>query len=403
MEPINPAGALQLDPATGRFRLREFTLDVLSGEAIQVTLTGPVILGSGSDAGVRVADSALSRHHLELLPFGDGVRVRDLASMNGTFLGETRVEQFSVYDTQTFTAGRTTLRVQSQTSEILPEPYLQNSFGAALGDSDSMRQLFAVLDLVASTQSALLLAGETGTGKEVLARAVHDRSRQFGHAFVVVSCESSGEAMYSRLFGSSGAFFEAEGGTLYLENVEALPPEVQLTLVRTLETARLKRRGENEPRLVNVRVIASNRRDLSQAVASDRLREDLALRLSSVELHVPPLRERTEELPDLIRALLAAHGRSDFEIPDALTRRLSEHAWPGNLRELEDTVERALLVAGMDLHRTFGATQDGLVDALAKEYFVDLTRRFGTGAAALQKNAGLSPETVSRLRRKWAV
>ncbi len=416
---LNPAAKLHLDPTTGSLRSREFRLEVLSpgdDQGKTCTLSGPLVIGSGSDAGFRISDSALSRHHLEVQPFGDGVRVRDLASMNGTFVGGARVEQFVVYEEATFSAGRTLLRLWSQEHEVEPLVYTQTSFGAAIGISESMRQLFGILDRVSATHSTVLLLGESGVGKQTLARAVHARSRQFGNAFVYLSCASSAISVEGKLFGKKGAagvedepgaFLDADGGTLFLDDIGELPLEVQLKLLRTLESARVKRLGEDEPRPVNVRLIAASPRELESAVGSGRFREDLYFRLSVVQLRVPPLRQRKEDLPLLVRAFLAPLGRPEFELSKELLAKLDGYGWPGNVRELEDVVERALLVAGVELRRTFNtppdSARDALVDAFAREYFETLYRRFGKDAGELQKHAGIPPEATERLVKKWAV
>jgi DNA-binding NtrC family response regulator len=409
---LNPAAKLHLDPKTGSLRSREFKLEVLTAGPDQgksVTLSGPLVVGSGSDSGFRVADSALSRHHLEVQPFGDGVRVRDLASMNGTFVGGARVEQFVVYDEATFAAGRSLFRLWSQEHDVEPTAYTQTSLGGAIGISEAMRQLFGILDRVAATQSSLLLIGEPGTGKETLARAVHARSRQFGHSFVQVACAGGGSSLEGKLFGHAGseggAFFDADGGTLYLSSVEALPLDVQLKLLRTLESARVKRLGEDEPRPVNVRVIASSHHELETAVSEGRLREDLYFRLSVIQLRVPPLRQRTLDLPLLVRALMTPVGRPEFELSKPLTKLLADYPWPGNVRELADVVERALLVAGVDIRRTFSTppdpARDALVDAFAREYFRTVYQQFGKNPDELLKQAGISPEATARLLKKW--
>ncbi len=413
--PLNPAAKLHLDPATGSLRSREFRLEVLSPGPDQgktCSLSGALVIGSGSDSGFKVSDSALSRQHLEVQPFGDGVRVRDLASMNGTFVGGARVEQFVVYDEATFSAGRTLFRVWSQEHAVEPAVYTQTSFGAAIGTSESMRQLFGILDRVAATHSTVLLVGEEGTGKQTLARAVHARSRQSTHPLVFLSCTSRSASIEGRLFGrvgggedEPGAFLDADGGTLFLDDIGDLPADVQLGLLRTLESARVKRLGESEPRPVNVRLIAASRQTLESAVQAGRFREDLYFKLSVVQLRVPPLRQRKEDVPLLVRAFLAPLGRPEYELSHQLLTQLTAYAWPGNVRELEDVVERSLLAAGVEVRRSFStppeAARDGLVEAFARDYFHALYRRFGKDAAELQKHGGIPAETTERLLKKW--
>jgi transcriptional regulator with AAA-type ATPase domain len=209
---------------------------------------------------------------------------------------------------------------------------------------------------IAESDVTVLVLGETGAGKEVLAREIHSSSRRRGGPFVVVDCGALSEAVFeSELFGHErGAFTgavgqrkgyieSAEGGTVFLDEIGELPPSLQAKLLRVLDERTVVRVGSVIPRRVNVRFVAATLRDLPGEVARGRFREDLYYRLSALTVRLPPLRERTDEIPEIVRTLLARADRSDVQLTDEALSRLRAHPWPGNVRELRSALDRALL------------------------------------------------------------
>jgi formate hydrogenlyase transcriptional activator len=231
-----------------------------------------------------------------------------------------------------------------------------------VGESDALRYLMFRIDQVASTDATVLLCGETGTGKELLARAIHRRSARRDRAFVVVNCAAMPATLIeSELFGRErGAFtgahtsqvgrFElASKGTIFLDEIGELPLEVQPKLLRVLQEGQVERLGNPRPVDVDVRVIAATNRDLSEEVREGRFRRDLFYRLNVFPITLPTLRQRRDDIPLLVRHLVDRLGhnlrRRIDTIPDEVMETLSQHDWPGNIRELENVLQRALIVS----------------------------------------------------------
>ena len=248
---------------------------------------------------------------------------------------------------------------------------LQREVSRAVGErpivaaSPGMIDLLELLERAAEYKATVLLTGESGTGKEVLARAIHAQSGRRNQAFVAVNCGAIPEALLeSELFGHArgaftgadrarrGLFVEADGGTMFLDEIGELPPSLQVKLLRVLQEEEVRPVGESKARTVNVRVIAATSRDLEREVASGRFREDLFYRLDVFRVRVPPLRERREDVPLLVDHFIAHFhetlGRPVHTIADDALDRLLEHSWPGNVRELENVIERAMILADGD-------------------------------------------------------
>jgi DNA-binding NtrC family response regulator len=235
----------------------------------------------------------------------------------------------------------------------------QAELPAIVAQSRAMQQVMALVDRIAPSSASVLITGEHGTGKEVLARAVHAASARAGSAFVAVNAGGlSDGVLESELFGHvkgaftdarsdrTGCFELADGGTLFLDEIANMPHGQQARLLRVLQTGEFHPVGSSRGRTVDVRVLAATNADVAREVAEGRLREDLVYRLNTVELRLPPLRERRDDIPDLAAAFLArARGGPGRRLsPDAMEALLA-HAWPGNVRELEHVIERASLLA----------------------------------------------------------
>ncbi len=421
-----PADALNrdeertFDPATLRYQL-----EVLGGSKLGtvISLDGPLVLGSGDDAGLQLADATVSRRHASLEPSAQGVWVKDLGSKNGTFLSGTRVDGFVVRREATFALGTTVLRLSGVPRSAAGE---RTSFGEALGQSPAMRALFGQLSTAATTLSNVLLTGETGTGKEVLARAVHDASPRKHRPFVVVDCGAlSGSLIESELFGHAkgaftgaqaardGAFASANGGTVFLDEIGELALELQPRLLRVLESRTVRRVGDDVPRTVDVRVLAATHRDLAAEVKAGRFREDLYFRLAVVVARVPPLRERLDDVPLITHALLARLGRPDFELSPALLARLRQHDWPGNVRELRNTIERAVNGGSVSLDDAAPAAREAavpykqakeqLVEDFTREYFTRLFEQCEGNVAELARTAGIARTYAHEVIKKYGL
>jgi DNA-binding NtrC family response regulator len=234
-----------------------------------------------------------------------------------------------------------------------------------VGDSKAMRDVYALIASVAPTDATVLVLGESGTVKELVARAIHDQSRRAGHAFVDVNCGALTESVLeSELFGHAkgaftgagtarrGLFEEASGGTLFLDEVGELSQATQVRLLRVLQERQVRPVGANESRDIDVRVVAATNRDLAEQVQAGNFRQDLYYRLDVLTIRVPPLRERADDVPALVHHFLrkrsARLGKEVRHVEPEVLERLSAYAWPGNVRELENSVERAIVLAKGD-------------------------------------------------------
>jgi len=238
----------------------------------------------------------------------------------------------------------------------------EHKFEEILAKSPNMQAIFRTIAKIAEYKTTVLVTGESGSGKELVARAIHRRSSRRGGAFVPVNCGAIPENLLeSELFGHKkgaftdaiadrrGLFEEADGGTLFLDEIGELPLALQVKLLRVLEDEKIRRLGEARDIKVNVRIITATHRDLSAETKAGRFREDLFYRLNVLPIHVPPLRERREDIPLLIEHFISRNntrlGTSIRGMDSECRRLLYEYAWPGNVRELENTIERAMVLA----------------------------------------------------------
>jgi two-component system, NtrC family, response regulator GlrR len=430
-EPLkNPATLLRLDRDTGHIKERKYQVTVELGPDAgkSRTIEGKMVIGKHPDAGFPLGDGTVSRYHVELTPKPDGVSVRDLESTNGTYLGGTKITEVLVEGEATFSIGKTSMRISMVESDLgLPDA--QPSFGPAIGASQSMKALFGILEKVSPSEATVLLLGETGAGKEILAKAVHLKSKRAHRPFVIFDCTAvDSQNIESELFGHvkgsfpgalndrNGAFMEADGGTLFLDEIGELPLDLQPKLLRALETGSIKRLGEEQQRRVDVRVIAATNKDLDALIAMNRFRKDLYFRLAVVLLTVPPLRDRLDDLPLLTNYFVKSIGRGDFEVPRALWARFATYHWPGNVRELRNLVERSLAGADVELLEEavtnptaqvvvdtdlpFKEAKDKLVDSFTKEYLVALLDKCGGNVSQAAREAGIARNYVHRLVTK---
>jgi len=239
-------------------------------------------------------------------------------------------------------------------------------FNDIIGQSKAMREVFELVDKVAATRATVLITGESGTGKELVARAIHARSPRAEEPFVPVNCMALSETLLeSELFGHEkgsftgavgrrkGRFELADKGTLFLDEVGEMPPSLQVKLLRVLQERTFERVGGNQPIQVDVRIVAATNRDLAQAVAQGSFRDDLFYRLNVVRIHLPPLRERPEDLPALVAHFVEKYaaevGRAVPKVSPQAMSLIYRHTWPGNVRELENALERAVILAGNEI------------------------------------------------------
>jgi two-component system response regulator GlrR len=448
--PVTRSGLVRLDKDTGTLRSRRCYVAVMSGPDMgkEVDVEGTLFIGSSPESGLCLNDPTVSRYHLEVRVRGDGVRVRDVNSTNGTFMAGTRIETVVVEKEATLKVGSSVLKIAIEEQDLGKPETHRTRFGPAVGESPGMRALFGLLARISDKELSVMLLGETGTGKEVISRGIHEESHRRGGPFVVVDCGSiAPELIESELFGHvkgaftgaiadrKGAFLEADGGTVFLDEIGELPLALQPKLLRVLEARTVKRLGEDKHRRVDVRVVSATHRDLEREVEAGRFRRDLFFRLAVVVATVPPLRERLEDLPLLAKHFMQQMGRGDFEMPLLLLQKLRTHPWPGNVRELRNVVQRAL--AGVEFEEgmlspsgsmpalsanalaaakplssnaprpetlrtlSYSEAKDQIVEAFTRDYLVALLEQFRGNLSAVARTAGLNRNYVRRLVTKY--
>ncbi len=343
----------------------QLVLVVLTGKARgqRVSVRDKLRIGKAPDNDLVLSDDTVSRHHCELERGDGGLVVRDLDSTNHTRVGRTKVREATLAPGATLTVGDVdlVLRTEPNRTHILPSE--SSNFGEALGPSLSMRTLFGVLEHIAPTDAPVLLEGETGTGKDVLARSIHQKSPRAKEPFLVVDCGAvSYNLIESELFGHErgaftgavaqrqGAFESAGRGTVFLDEVGELPIDVQPKLLRVLESGEFRRVGGNKPMKAAARIVAATKRNLKEEVERGKFREDLYFRLAVVPMFVPPLRQRREDVPALVEHFLSLARKRDVAAADVVISAdtvagLSAHDWPGNVRELRNVLDRAIYIA----------------------------------------------------------
>ncbi|HKP63172.1 MAG TPA: sigma 54-interacting transcriptional regulator [Polyangiales bacterium] len=317
-------------------------------------------IGKSPDNDLVLADETVSREHCEIVRDDKGYLLRDLGSTNGTLLDGAEIREGYLRAGVVIRVGRVELKVRPFAERIDLLPSERESFGELVGRHPAMREVFGLLERLGPTDATLLVGGETGTGKDLLARAAHASSPRARHPFIVVDCGAVvGALIESELFGHEkgaftgavdsrkGAFELAHKGTLFLDEIGELPLELQPKLLRALESRRIRRVGGEREIPVDIRVIAATHRNLRLEVERGKFREDLYFRLAVVPLHLPPLRERRDDIPLIAEQLLSrvsTEGGDAFRIGQEAISALRAHDWPGNVRELRNVLERAALM-----------------------------------------------------------
>jgi transcriptional regulator with GAF, ATPase, and Fis domain len=332
-------------------------------------------IGSAEGSGMLLSDRAASRHHCVITATPAGFLLRDLDSTNGTKLGGYKIGSAYLKSGATFVVGRTTLRFDSLDELVSTPVSREQQFGSVLGRSASMRKIFALLPRVAASDSTILIEGETGTGKTLVASAIHDASPRADGPFVVVDCAAMTPTLIeSQLFGHvrgaytgasdtrEGAFVAAAGGTVFLDEVGELPLEMQPKLLRVLEERVVTPLGQTGSVPIDVRVVAATNRDLREQVNRGGFRADLFYRLHVVRLRVPPLRERPEDVEQLALHFWEQCGPANASLGTDVIEHWKCQRWSGNVRELRSAVERVALLGQDALHVGDGSTAQAVVE-----------------------------------------
>ena len=402
---------------------------------------GTYFIGKAPNCDLVLSDASVSRQHLELQVAEGGILVRDLGSTNGSFFGGARFSEVTVAPGAVVTIGGTELKLATveRSHPILPSS--SERFGALLGPSLKMREVFAVLELVAQSDVAVLIEGETGTGKELCAEAIRSAGPRSRAPFVV--CDLAGVSrslIESELFGHvrgaftgadrdrEGAFAQAHGGTIFIDEIGELELDMQPRLLRALESRKIKPVGAAQYRDVDVRVVAATNRDLREEVKAGRFRDDLYHRLAVVRVTLPPLRERKEDIAALVDHFLAG---KDVEVPADTLGLFTEYDWPGNVRELKNVIDRGLSLMGQTRvlypsllgldampgapsssgsrdwptvgNEGFRESKERLISSWERDYVTQLLRRAGGNVSRAAREGGLDRVYLHRLIKKYGI
>jgi two-component system response regulator GlrR len=394
-----------------------------------------LVLGGAEGVDLVVDDPAVSRLHAELELLDSGLWVRDLESRNGTFVQGVRVSRACIPDGGHLQVGSTDVTVSYSPQATPVEIWPDSRFGPMVGTSVPMRELFARLARVARSEATVLIQGETGTGKEVAARAIHEASPRAGEPFVIIDCGALPENLLeAELFGHTrgaftgavearaGAIEAADGGTVVLDEVGEVPLNMQPKLLRVLESRTVRRVGETAHRPVNVRFLSATNRDLRTMVNTRAFREDLYFRLAVLPVTIPPLRERPADILALVQHFLPKESLS--AVTPQMVRELTARPWLGNVRELRNFVERALALGahealalsastgGADaaesqirlppalLTLPYKEVRERMLLAIERDYVHGLLERHDRNVSAAAEAAGLNRTYLYRLIAK---
>lgn len=444
----------------------EETRDLISLRKCQLAITeGPspkikfelgkkkiIRLGKKNDNDIIINDKTVSRNHVEIETTQDSFLLRDLNSTNGTLINGTRVKEAFLSPGDIISIGNTKITYQAFDEKVQMEPSKNNFFGEMAGKGKKMRQIFGVLERISPTLATVIIEGETGTGKELVARAIHANSLRKDKPFIVFDCSAiAPNLIESELFGHMkgsftgaikdrrGAFEESNSGTIFLDEIGELNLDLQPKLLRALEQREIKRVGSTQSIQLDVRVLCATNRNLRKEVEAGRFREDLYYRLSVVKIQLPPLRERPEDIPLIVEKILLAaryNKKPDgsyyvSRVDDDALKILARYQWPGNVRELNNILERSISFAengilnashlhfvfneGMgddeqtvktsevDTSLPFKEAKQKVVESFEKDYLIDLLERNNHNVSKAAREAKIDRKHLRNLLVKYGI
>lgn len=398
-----------------------------------------------------LTDKTVSRNHIEIEYAADSFLLRDLGSTNGTYLNGSKMKEAYLSPGDIIKIGGTLIEFVAYDEKIKIEPSEHDHFGKMYGKSRKMRQIFSILEKISPTQASVIVEGETGTGKDLVAQAIHEHSFRKDKDFIVFDCSAvAPNLIESELFGHErgsftgavkarrGAFEAANGGTIFLDEIGELTSELQPKLLRALEQREVKRVGSNESVKIDVRVICATNRNLRNEIEAGRFREDLYYRLSVVKVNIPPLRDRTEDIQIIIDRFLTTGSFNKKEdgtqkvtkIDDDALKLLARYAWPGNVRELSNVIERAVsFVEGNVINKAhldfifaemihgeertermavdsdipFKDAKQRIVESFEKEYLIDLLQKNNHNLSKAAREAEIDRKHLRNLLKKYGI
>ena len=419
--------------------VRQFHLAVLEGSktnAEYLSKEDGCSIGSHPRNDLVLEDPTVSRFHCEIRLTAQGPVLRDLGSRNGTMVDGVQVLAGVLKSGSLLRLGTTTLQFQLAT-ELNKLPLSAGGrFGTLVGSSVPMRAAYALLEKATASDATVLLDGETGTGKGAAAESIHRQSSRGSGPFIVVDCSAIPENLLeSELFGHEkgaftgaterhiGAFEEASGGTVFLDEIGELPANLQPKLLRVLENKEIRRVGSNTRKEVDVRIIAATNRDLRAEVNAGRFRSDLYFRLAVLRITLPALRERAEDIPELLEHFLSTTNSAQAELewlraPEFVSK-LQSLSWPGNVRELRNYLERCAIFgaatapleapsgssvsSSLDLSIPLSSARDRAVAAFERQYLDALMKSHDWRVGKAAEQAGIDRISLWRLLRRHGI
>ncbi len=417
-------------------------------------LAKPIVrIGTNERNDLVLDDNTVSRFHSEIRRVGDDWLLVDRDSTNGTYVGNLRVREAFLYPNVELLIGNSLVRFAPLVEELQIYPIARNRYGELVGSAPRMREVYGVIDKVAPSELSIVVEGETGTGKELVASAIHERSRRARAPMVIFDCSAFPENLLeSELFGHEkgafsgairthrGVFERADGGTIFLDELGEMPLRLQPKFLRALESGEIRRVGGERTIKVDVRVVAATNRDLSTMVEEGKFRRDLFYRLAKVRLRLPPLRDRLEDLDLLCEHFLAQLGAGR---PEGSVRArsfsaealglMTRYDWPGNIRELRNVVERAvafceheavgvddlppdvqarmgrptnhgvLLQHEVDPGAGLKEAKEVMVARFERDYLQSLLERHNLNISRVAREAGIDRRHVYRLMKKHGI
>jgi len=445
---------LKIEEAPDVISLRKCQLVVVEGKARgnKITLDKNLIkVGKRESNDLVIPDKAVSRNHFEIEYQSDSFLLRDLSSTNGTFLNGSRVKEAYLAPGDVIRIGNTNLEFVAFDEKVQIEPSAKEEFGDMVGKSRKMRQIFSILEKIAPTHATVIIEGETGTGKDLVARAIHEHSARKEKPFVVFDCSAvAPNLIESELFGHekgaftgavksrAGVFEVALGGTVFLDEIGELTSDLQPKLLRALEQREIKRVGANTTTKIDVRVICATNKNLRKEVDEGRFREDLYYRLSVVKVLLPPLRDRPEDIPIIIERFLSRGKYNELpdgalkvtRVEDDALKALGRYDWPGNVRELSNVIERAVsFVEGNSINKAhldfifaemshgeertermavdadipFKDAKQRVVESFEKEYLEELIKQHGGNLSKAAREAKIDRKHLRNLLKKYNI
>lgn len=444
---------LKLEETPEVVSLRKCQLVVIEGpnKGKKVTLNKNITtVGKRETNDIFLADKTVSRNHLEIEYAADSFLLKDLGSTNGTYLNGSKVKEAYLAPGDVIKIGNSLLEFVAFDEKVMVEPSAKESFGAMVGKSRKMRQIFAILEKISPSNATVIIEGETGTGKDLVAQAIHEHSTRRLSPYIVFDCTGvAPNLIESELFGHEkgaftgavrsrpGVFEAAKGGTVFLDEIGDLALDLQPKLLRALESREVRRVGANTPTRIDVRVLSATNRNLKKEVEAGRFREDLYYRMSVVKISLPPLRERTEDIPLIAERLLTqgkfnmtATGMKVTRVEDDALKLLMRYPWPGNVRELANVIERAgTFVEGntiarnhldfifaemgeedertdrmrIDANLPFKEAKQQIVEVFEKEYLEDLLKRNNHNLSKAAREAKVDRKHIRNLLKKYGI